>query len=137
MLNRTHPWMIKMAAFGILAKSGILRFISTFCNQIRQYILKLLVSSEFNLSMMNLLDSRYSYSILVLKSLYTSLWHCTINYKARAQWHNLHDSDLSATPEHSGIPHILFDYHAESGARRLEKLEAKVSLSHNSIIDFE
>ncbi len=31
-----------------------------------------------------------------------------------------------ATPEHGDIPHVLFDYHAESGPRRLEKLEAKV-----------
>jgi len=31
-----------------------------------------------------------------------------------------------AVPEHNGIPHVLFDYHAESGTRRLEKLEAKV-----------
>jgi len=31
-----------------------------------------------------------------------------------------------ATPEHGDIPHVLFDYHAESGPRRLEKLEAKI-----------
>ena len=123
------------ADFFLLALDVSSQLLSVTENDVK--IRPISINFEFILFIMNLLNSRYSYSILVLKSLYTSLWHCTINYKARAQWHNLHDSDLSATPEHSGIPHILFDYHAESGARRLEKLEAKVSLSHNSIIDFE
>ena len=31
-----------------------------------------------------------------------------------------------ATNDHADIPHVLFDYHAEGGAKKPEKLEAKV-----------
>jgi len=31
-----------------------------------------------------------------------------------------------ATPEHSDIPHVLFDYHSEGGSKRMDKLEAKI-----------
>ncbi len=36
---------------------------------------------------------------------------------------------LSASTKHADIPHILFDYHAEGGSKKLEKLDSKAVLS--------
>jgi phosphatidylinositol-bisphosphatase len=40
------------------------------------------------------------------------------------------EPDVIAVPvstRHSDIPHILFDYHAEGGTKKLEKLDSKVA----------
>jgi hypothetical protein len=36
---------------------------------------------------------------------------------------------LTASTKHADIPHILFDYHAEGGSKKLEKLDSKAVLS--------
>jgi hypothetical protein len=36
---------------------------------------------------------------------------------------------LSASTKHADIPHILFDYHAEGGSKKLEKLDSKAVFS--------
>jgi hypothetical protein len=36
---------------------------------------------------------------------------------------------VSASTKHADIPHILFDYHAEGGSKKLEKLDSKAVLS--------
>ena len=34
---------------------------------------------------------------------------------------------ILASTKHSDIPHILFDYHAEGGSKKLEKLDSKMA----------
>ena len=40
---------------------------------------------------------------------------------------NHKDIFFAASAKHTDIPHVLFDYHAEGGTKKLEKLDSKVA----------
>ena len=52
-----------------------------------------------------------------------------MDFAGEATLSTAYQTHHKASPNLSDVPHILFDYHAEGGAKNLEKLKVKVGES--------